>query len=138
MKINVAINGFGRIGRLTLRAFLERKINDFNIIAVNDLGNLESNIHLLKYDSVHGNLPYSLKKTDSSIKIENHDIHFLSESDPLKLPWKKLGIDVVIESTGVFTNREKAELHINSGAKKVLISAPSKNPDITVVFGIND
>ncbi len=138
MKINVAINGFGRIGRLTLRAFLERKINDFNIVAINDLGNLESNIHLLKYDSVHGSLPYSIKKTDDSIKIENHNINFLSESDPLKLPWKKLGIDVVIESTGVFTNREKAELHINSGAKKVLISAPSKNPDITVVFGIND
>ena len=138
MKINVAINGFGRIGRLTLRAFLERKINDYNIVAVNDLGNLESNIHLLKYDSVHGTLPYLIEKTDSSIKIDTHNFQFLNESDPLKLPWKELGIDIVIESTGVFTDREKAELHINSGAKKVLISAPSKNPDITVVFGIND
>ena len=137
MKTNIAINGFGRIGRLTLRAFFERKIEEFNIVAVNDLGNIKSNIHLLKYDSVHGTFPFSIKDDNDSIKIENNKIHFLKESNPINLPWKKLGIDLVIESTGVFTDREKAEMHLSAGAERVLISAPSKNPDITVVFGIN-
>ena len=137
MKTNIAINGFGRIGRLTLRAFFERNIEEFNIVAVNDLGNIKSNIHLLKYDSVHGTFPLSIKDDNDSIEIENNKIHFLKEANPINLPWKKLGIDLVIESTGVFTDREKAEMHLNAGAKRVLISAPSKNPDITVVFGIN-
>ena len=137
MKTNVAINGFGRIGRLTLRAFFERNIEEFNIVAVNDLGNIKSNIHLLKYDSVHGTFPLSIKDDNDSIEIENNKIHFLKESNPINLPWKKLGIDLVIESTGVFTDREKAEMHLSAGAERVLISAPSKNPDITVVFGIN-
>ena len=137
MKTNIAINGFGRIGRLTLRAFFERNIEEFNIVAVNDLGNIKSNIHLLKYDSVHGTFPLSIKDDNDSIEIENNKIHFLKEANPINLPWKKLGIDLVIESTGVFTDREKAEMHLNAGAERVLISAPSKNPDITVVFGIN-
>ena len=137
MKTNIAINGFGRIGRLTLRAFFERKIEEFNIVAVNDLGNIKSNIHLLKYDSVHGTFPLSIKDDNDSIEIENNKIHFLKESNPINLPWKKLGIDLVIESTGVFTDREKAEMHLSAGAERVLISAPSKDPDITVVFGIN-
>ena len=138
MKMNIAINGFGRIGRLTLRSFLERKINEFDIVAVNDLGNLDSNLHLLKYDSVHGSLDLDCFKKDTHVEIGETKIAFLSESDPLKLPWKSLGVDIVIESTGIFTDREKAEMHITSGAKKVLISAPSKDPDITVVYGIND
>ena len=137
MKTNIAINGFGRIGRLTLRAFFERNIEEFNIVAVNDLGNIKSNIHLLKYDSVHGTFPLSIKDDNDSIEIENNKIHFLKESNPINLPWKKLGIDLVIESTGVFTDREKAEMHLSAGAERVLISAPSKDPDITVVFGIN-
>lgn len=137
MKFNVAINGFGRIGRLTLRAFLERKIVDFNIVAVNDLGDIKSNLHLLKYDSVHGTLSENPEILDQKIKLQNHEISFISESDPLKLPWKDMNVDLVIESTGIFTDKEKAGLHIKAGAKKVLISAPSKNPDITVVFGIN-
>ena len=137
MKKNVAINGFGRIGRLTLRAFFERKIEEFNITAINDLGDINSNIHLLKYDSVHGTFPLSIKDNNNSIDIDNKKINFLKEANPLNLPWKKLGIDLVIESTGVFTDKEKAEMHLNAGAKRVLISAPSKNPDITVVFGIN-
>ena len=137
MKTNIAINGFGRIGRLTLRAFFERNIEEFNIVAVNDLGNIKSNIHLLKYDSVHGTFPLSIKDDNDSIEIENNKIHFLKEANPINLPWKKLGIDLVIESTGVFTDREKAEMHLSAGAERVLISAPSKNPDITVVFGIN-
>ena len=137
MKINVAINGFGRIGRLTLRAFFERKIEEFNIIAINDLGDIKSNIHLLKYDSVHGTFPLLVKDENDSIEIDNKKIHFFKEANPVNLPWKKLGIDLVIESTGVFTDREKAEMHLNAGANRVIISAPSKNPDITVVFGIN-
>ena len=137
MKINVAINGFGRIGRLTLRAFFERNIEEFNIVAINDLGNIKSNIHLLKYDSVHGTFPFFVKDENDSIEINNKKIHFLKEANPVNLPWKKLGIDLVIESTGVFTDREKAEMHLNAGANRVIISAPSKNPDITVVFGIN-
>ncbi len=137
MKINIAINGFGRIGRLTLRAFLEREINDFEIVAVNDLGDIESNLHLLKYDSVHGSLNLECYRKDNYVEIAGNKISFLNESDPQKLPWKKFDIDIVIESTGIFTDREKAEMHISSGAKKVLISAPSKNPDITVVYGIN-
>jgi len=137
MKINVAINGFGRIGRLTLRAFFERKFEEFNIIAINDLGDIKSNIHLLKYDSVHGTFPFFVKDENDSIEINNKKIHFLKEANPVNLPWKKLGIDLVIESTGVFTDREKAEMHLNAGANRVIISAPSKNPDITVVFGIN-
>ena len=137
MKINIAINGFGRIGRLTLRAFLEREINDFEIVAVNDLGDIESNLHLLKYDSVHGSLNLDCYRKENYVEIAGNKISFLNESDPQKLPWKKFDIDIVIESTGIFTDREKAEMHISSGAKKVLISAPSKNPDITVVYGIN-
>ena len=137
MKYNIAINGFGRIGRLTLRAFLERKVNDFDIVAVNDLGNIDSNLHLLKYDSVHGILSNEFKNNGQVLEIDENKIHFLSESDPKKLPWRKLNVDIVIESTGIFTDRDKAELHLESGAKKVLISAPSKNPDITVVYGIN-
>ena len=137
MKINIAINGFGRIGRLTLRAFFERNIEEFNIVAINDLGNIKSNIHLLKYDSVHGTFPLAIEHDNDLIKIDNKKIHFLKEANPINLPWKDLDIDLVIESTGVFTDREKAAMHLKAGAKKVLISAPSKNPDITVVYGIN-
>ena len=137
MKTNVAINGFGRIGRLTLRAFFERNIEEFNIVAINDLGDIKSNIHLLTYDTVHGTFPLPIKVHSDSIEINKNKIHFLKESNPINLPWKKLGIDLVVESTGVFTDREKAEMHLNAGAKRVLISAPSKNPDITVVYGIN-
>ena len=119
--MNIAINGFGRIGRLTLRAFFERKIEEFNIVAVNDLGDTKSNIHLLKYDSVHGTFPLSIKDDNDSIEIENNKIHFLKESNPINLPWKKLGIDLVIESTGVFTDREKAEMHLSC----LLYTSPS-------------
>ena len=137
MTINVAINGFGRIGRLTLRAFFERKIEKFNVIAINDLGDIKSNIHLLKYDSVHGTFPFSIREENDLIEIDNKKIHFIKEPNPNHLPWNKLNIDLVIESTGVFTDRDKAYMHINAGAKRVIISAPSQNPDITVVFGIN-
>ena len=137
MKTNIAINGFGRIGRLTLRAFLERSIDDFNIVAINDLGDIESNLHLLKYDSVHGTLHEKFEKNNESVKINKNNISFFKEPDPQNLPWKKLNVDLVIESTGIFTDKQKAMKHIQAGAKKVLISAPSKDPDITVVYGIN-
>ena len=136
-KKKIAINGFGRIGRLTLKALLERAPTDIEICSINDLGNVESNIHLFKYDSVHGKLINTINKTQNSMTVDNIKIDFLSEPDPSKLPWKEMGIDLVIESTGRFTSRENANKHIESGAKKVLISAPASNPDLTVVYGVN-
>jgi len=136
--MKIAINGFGRIGRLTLRAFLEKKPKDIEIVAINDLADLNSNVHLFKYDSVHGTFKNEIKISGSSISIDNHSIQFFSQKDPLKLPWQDLEIDLVIESTGLFTDRESARKHIEAGAKKVLISAPGKNVDLTVVCGVND
>ena len=136
--MKIAINGFGRIGRLTLRAFLEKKPKDIEIVAINDLADLNSNAHLFKYDSVHGTFENEIKISGSSISIDNHSIQFFSQKDPLKLPWQDLEIDLVVESTGLFTDRESARKHIEAGAKKVLISAPGKNVDLTVVCGVND
>ena len=136
--MKIAINGFGRIGRLTLRAFLEKKPKDIEIVAINDLADLNSNVHLFKYDSVHGTFKNEIKISGSSISIDNHSIQFFSQKDPLKLPWQDLKIDLVVESTGLFTDRESARKHIEAGAKKVLISAPGKNVDLTVVCGVND
>ena len=137
MKYRVAINGFGRIGRLTLRALIDRKLKDVEIVAVNDLGVVESNLHLFKYDSVHGTFNDHITKTSNKVKIGNYDIDFLSEANPNNLNWDKLNIDLVVECTGIFTKREDAKKHLNSGSKKVLISAPATDPDITVVYGIN-
>ena len=137
MKLKIAINGFGRIGRLTLRALIERKINNIEVVAVNDLGALESNLHLLRYDSIHGILKEKFSKEKDTILLQNNKIKFLKESDPEKIPWNQFDVDLVIESTGIFTSRENAQKHLKSGAKKVLISAPAQNPDLTVVFGIN-
>ena len=138
MKLKIAINGFGRIGRLTLRSYFERNLENIDIIAVNDLADMDSNIHLLNFDSVHGTFTHDMEKKNNVLKINNKEILFFSESNPDQLPWRKLDVDVVIESTGIFTKKEKAQLHINSGAKKVLISAPSSDADITVVYGVND
>ena len=137
MKYRVAINGFGRIGRLTLRALIDRKLNDVEIVAVNDLGEVESNLHLFKYDSVHGTFNDYITKTSNKVKIGSYDIDFLSEANPNNLNWDRLNIDLVVECTGIFTKREDAKKHLNSGSKKVLISAPATDPDITVVYGIN-
>ena len=137
MKYRLAINGFGRIGRLTLRALIDRKLKDVEIVAVNDLGVVESNLHLFKYDSVHGTFNDHITKTSNKVKIGNYDIDFLSEANPNNLNWDKLNIDLVVECTGIFTKREDAQKHLNSGSKKVLISAPATDPDITVVYGIN-
>ena len=134
----VAINGFGRIGRNVMRAWLERKSEvDFEIVAINDLGDDKINAHLLKYDTVHGTLPYDISDGDNSIIIDGVSIASYSERDPANLPWGELGIDLVMESTGIFTDATKAKAHIDAGAKKVVISAPGKNVDGTVVFGVN-
>ena len=137
MAVKVAINGFGRIGRLTLRALIDRKLKDVEIVAVNDLGVVDSNLHLFKYDSVHGTFNDHITKTSNKVKIGNYDIDFLSEANPNNLNWDKLNIDLIVECTGIFTKREDAQKHLNSGSKKVLISAPATDPDITVVYGIN-
>ena len=122
--MRLAINGFGRIGKLVFRAFLERNLKSVNIVAINELGSLESSLHLMQYDSIHGKLPIQINKTKDGIKYKNKTIKFFSERDPLKLPWKKLNVDVVLECSGVFAAKEKAGAHLNAGAKKVIISAP--------------
>jgi glyceraldehyde 3-phosphate dehydrogenase len=137
MVTKVAINGFGRIGRLALRAIVESKRKDIEVVAINDLGTPDFNAHLLQYDSVHGQFPHKVKSTKNSINAGLGPIKIFSERNPEDLPWGKLGIDVVMECTGIFTDKAKASLHINAGAKRVLISAPSKDADITVVYGVN-
>ena len=137
MSLKVAINGFGRIGRLTLRAALSQSL-PFEVVAINDLGSPDLLAHLLKYDSVHGILPNSVKIDGSTMIIDGKRIEILAQRSPLDLPWSKLGVDIVIESTGHFTKRDAAAQHLTAGAKKVVISAPAKNEDITIVMGVND
>ena len=137
-KIRVAINGFGRIGRLVLRAALESGRKDIEFVAVNDLMPIEQNAFLLQYDSVHGKLDMDVKIDGDYILVGGQKIKSLSERDPSKLPWKQLKIDVVMECTGIFTAADKARVHIDCGAKRVLVSAPSVGADKTIVFGVND
>lgn len=137
MTIRVAINGFGRIGRLALRVALTKSA-PIKIVAVNDLGKPDMSAHLLKYDSVHGALPFSVEVKGHTMIAHGNEIEILAQKDPSDLPWKDLGIDVVIESTGMYTEREGAAKHLTAGAKKVVISAPGKNEDITIVMGINE
>ena len=138
MAVRVGINGFGRIGRLVLRAALERKGSPVEVVAINDLGSAEANAHLFKHDTVHGPFPATVKATNAGIAIDGVNIEVHAERDPTKLPWGKLGIDVVAECTGIFTKRSDAEKHIAAGAKRVLISAPATDEDITVCFGVNE
>jgi glyceraldehyde 3-phosphate dehydrogenase len=135
MSIRVGINGFGRIGRLVYRAGFRNK--DLEFVAVNDLADAKTLGHLLKYDSVHGILDAEVKTTDNAIIVNGKELKVLAVREPEALPWKDLGIDVVLESTGKFTDREGASKHITAGAKKVIISAPAKNPDVTIVLGVN-
>lgn len=137
MSLRVAINGFGRIGRLTLRAALNHSL-PFEVVAINDLGSPDLLAHLFKYDSVHGILPNSVEVDGKKMIVDGKHIEILAEKNPLDLPWSKLGVDVVIESTGRFTKRDAAAQHLTAGAKKVVISAPGKNEDITIVMGVND
>src|ERR1051326_2824072 len=136
MAVRVGINGFGRIGRNIMRAALGNKEIDF--VAVNDLTNAATLAHLLKYDSVLGNLDEDVRATADGINVAGDEFKVLSVKDPAQLPWKDLGVDVVFESTGLFTKRDDAAKHLGAGAKKVIIPAPPKNPDITVVLGVND
>jgi len=136
-KIRVGINGFGRIGRNFLRAQLERG-GDFEIVAANDLGDTKTMAHLLKHDSVLGTIAVPVEAGDGFIRVGDNEIKFFSETDPANLPWSDLGVDVAIESTGHFTKRDGAEKHLAAGAKKVVISAPATDPDLTVVLGVND
>jgi glyceraldehyde 3-phosphate dehydrogenase len=136
-KIRVGINGFGRIGRNFLRAQLQRG-GDFEIVAANDIGDTKTMAHLLKHDSVLGTLDVPVEAGDGVIRVAGSEIKFLSEKDPAELPWGELGVDVAIESTGLFTKREAAQKHLDAGARKVVISAPATDPDLTVVLGVND
>jgi glyceraldehyde 3-phosphate dehydrogenase len=137
MAIRIAISGFGRIGRNILRAIVESKRKDLEVVAINDLFSAKDNAHLLKYDSVHGRFPGEVKVQDDSIDVGSGAIKVLSERDPRKLPWKAMNIDIVMECTGIFTDREKAAMHLEAGAKRVLVSAPAKGADLTVVYGVN-
>ena len=137
MTLRVAINGFGRIGRLVLRAAYEAKRKDIEFVGINDLGSVEANAHLVKYDSVHGAYPGDVTVKDDSMDLGSGPIKVTAERDPTKLPWKSLGVDVVMECTGLFTARDKAAKHLEAGAKKVLISAPGEGADMTVVYGVN-
>jgi glyceraldehyde 3-phosphate dehydrogenase (phosphorylating) len=137
MALRVGINGFGRIGRNFLRAHLDRG-GDFEVVAANDVGDAQMMAHLLKYDSVLGPLGRDVEVADDSITVDGKTIKWLNVRSPAELPWGDLGIDVALESTGLFTKREEAQQHLDAGAKKVLISAPATDPDVTVVLGVND
>jgi glyceraldehyde 3-phosphate dehydrogenase len=136
-KTRVGINGFGRIGRNFFRAALERGA-DFEIVAFNDLGDVETMAHLLRHDSVLGTFPHEVEVTGSSLKVGGNEIRGLAERDPAALQWRDLEVDVVVESTGFFTKRDGAQKHLDAGAKKVVISAPATDPDVTLVLGVND
>ncbi len=138
MAVRVAINGFGRIGRLVLRAAYEQGRDDLEFVAINDLGSVEANVHLVSFDSVHGPYPGNVSHGDDWMDLGKGKIKVLAERDPTKLPWGELGIDVVMECTGIFTSKEKASMHLEAGAKRVLVSAPASGADITVVYGVND
>jgi glyceraldehyde 3-phosphate dehydrogenase len=137
MAIRVAINGFGRIGRNVLRAMVEQRRDDLNLVAINDLTSPETNAHLFRYDSVHGRFPGEVKIEDDMMDVGLGAFKVLAEKDPTKLPWRDLDVDVVMECTGIFSDRDKAAAHLTAGGKKVLVSAPSKGADITVVYGVN-
>lgn len=136
-KTRVAINGFGRIGRLSFRAFLEAGRNDLEFVAINDLGSADMNALLLEFDSVHGRFPGEVTVGDGRLKVGGQDVAVLSEANPEKLPWGELGVDIVMECTGRFTTRETAARHLKAGAKRVLVSAPCSEADRTVVYGVN-
>ncbi len=137
MAVRVGINGFGRIGRLVLRAAFEAKRKDVEFVAINDLGSVEANAHLLTYDSVHGRYPGRIQALKDTIKVDGHKVRVLSERDPAALPWGDLGVDLVMECTGLFTKKALAAKHLEAGAKKVLVSAPCAEADLTVVYGVN-
>src|SRR6266508_2225437 len=137
MTVRVAINGFGRIGRNVLRAIAESGRKDIEVVGLNDLGPVETNAHLLRFDSVHGRFPGTVTVEGDSISLGNGKIKVSAEKDPAKLPWKDLGVDIALECTGLFTAKDKASAHLGAGAKRVLVSAPADGADMTVVYGVN-
>jgi glyceraldehyde 3-phosphate dehydrogenase len=137
MATRVAINGFGRIGRLVFRAAMEHASNELEVVAVNDLGPVETNAHLLRFDSVHGRYPHEVTTGENWLDAGRGKVRVTAERDPAKLPWKELGVDIALECTGIFTKREAAAKHLEAGAKKVIISAPADGADFTVVMGVN-
>ena len=137
MTVRVAINGFGRIGRNILRSIVESGRKDILVVGINDLGPVETNAHLLRYDSVHGKFPSNVKVDGSNIDVGNGPIKVTSIRDPKELPWKDLDVDIAMECTGIFTSKEKASMHLEAGAKRVLVSAPTNDADLTVVYGVN-
>ena len=137
MPTKIAINGFGRIGRCIVRAMAERNVKDLDLVAINDLTDAKTLAHLYNYDSVHGRATHPATAHEGHIDFQHYRSRVLAEKDPGTLPWKELGVDIVIESTGLFTDKEKAVAHVAAGAKKVIISAPAKNHDVTVVLGVN-
>src|SRR5690606_12384501 len=137
MTVRVAINGFGRIGRLVLRSIVEHARTDIEVVAINDLGPVETNAHLLRYDSVHGRFPGTVTVNGDTIDVGRGPIKVTAVRNPAELPHKELGVDIVLECTGLFTSKEKASAHIAAGAKKVIVSAPAEGADFTVVYGIN-
>ena len=137
MAVRVAINGFGRIGRLVLRAAMESGRDDIEFVGINDLGSVETNAHLVKYDSVHGVFPGDITTGEDWMDLGHGKVQVTAERDPTKLPWGELGIDIAMECTGIFTSRDQAAMHLEAGAKRVLVSAPASGADITVVYGVN-
>ncbi len=138
MTVKVGINGFGRIGRQSFKAMLDYYPDELEVVAVNDIGDLPTMAHLLKYDSNYGRFPGTIEVKDDALVVNGRVTKFLCERDPAQLPWGELGVDYVLESTGIFREREKAAKHLQAGAKKVVISAPAKGPDITIVLGVNE
>jgi glyceraldehyde 3-phosphate dehydrogenase len=137
MSTKIAINGFGRIGRCIVRAMADRNVKDLEVVAINDLTDAKTLAHLYNYDTVHGRATHRATAHETGIHFGAYDAKIIAEKDPTKLPWKELGVDIVLECTGLFTDKEKAHAHIAAGAKKVLISAPAKNHDVTIVLGVN-
>src|SRR5437588_3930642 len=137
MSVRIAINGFGRIGRNVLRAIAEADRKDIEVVAINDLAPVETNAHLLRFDSVHGRFPGEVKVATDSISVGNGKIKVTAIKDPTTLPWKELGVDIALECTGIFTSKEKARAHLSAGARRVIISAPADGVDLTVVYGVN-
>ena len=139
MTIRIAINGYGRIGRNILRAHYEKKLHpEIQIVAINDLGDVNTNAHLTRYDTTHGKFPGDVQVSGTDMIVNGDKIRVVAERDPKKLPWKELNVDIVFECTGLFTSKEKAAMHIEAGAKKVIISAPATGVDATIVYGVND
>jgi len=138
MRGRIAINGFGRIGRLCLRSMLQRHKDRLSVVAINDMADLETNAHLFQYDSTYGAFPGALEVGEGVLSVDGWKIAVLNQKDPSRLPWKNLGVDIVIESTGVFTDAAMVRAHLEAGAKKVIITAPAQNEDITIVLGVNE